>query len=103
MPVLIGFVLFLLAVPVLALVWGARVTDLLEVWAQFRAGFQIGETTISPTDFLTFVLIFGGGYLLTQFVKRQLKPRSCRARGWIWAGRTPSPPVSAISASSCRR
>lgn len=73
MPVVIGAVLFLLAVPVLALVWGARVTDLLEVWAQFRAGFQIGETTISPTDFMTFVLIFGGGYLLTQFVKRQLK------------------------------
>ena len=73
MPVLIGFVLFVLAVPVLALVWGARVTDLLEVWAQFRAGFTVGETTISPTDFLTFVLIFMGGYLLTQFVKRQLK------------------------------
>ena len=73
MPVLIGFVLFVLAVPVLSLFWGARLTDLLEVWAQFRAGFQIGETTISPTDFLTFVLIFGGGYLLTQFVKRQLK------------------------------
>ena len=73
MPVLIGFVLFVLAVPVLALIWGARATDLLEVWAQFRAGFTVGETTISPTDFLTFVLIFMGGYLLTQFVKRQLK------------------------------
>ncbi|MBU2359733.1 MAG: DUF3772 domain-containing protein [Alphaproteobacteria bacterium] len=73
MPVVIGFALFLLAVPVLALVWGARLTDLLEVWAQFSAGFQVGETTISPTDFMTFVLIFGGGYLLTQFVKRQLK------------------------------
>ncbi len=73
MPVLIGFVLFVLAVPVLALVWGARVTDLLEVWAQFRAGFQFGATTISPTDFMTFVLLFAGGYLLTQFVKRSLK------------------------------
>jgi small-conductance mechanosensitive channel len=73
MPVVIGFGLFLLAVPVLSLVWGASVTDLAEVVAQFRAGFQVGETTISPGDFLTFVLIFGGGYLLTQFVKRQLK------------------------------
>ncbi|SEN61804.1 Small-conductance mechanosensitive channel [Loktanella fryxellensis] len=73
MPVLIGIGLFLLAVPVLALIWGARVTDLLEVWAQFRAGFQIGETQISPTDFMTFVLLFGGGYVLTQFVKRQLR------------------------------
>ncbi|MFZ3582704.1 DUF3772 domain-containing protein [Loktanella sp. DJP18] len=73
MPVLIGFILVVLAIPVLSLVWGARATDLLEVWAQFRAGFQIGETTISPTDFLTFVMIFAGGYLLTQFVKRQLR------------------------------
>jgi potassium efflux system protein len=73
MPVVIGFVLFMLAVPVLSLVWGASVTDLAEVVAQFRAGFQVGETTISPTDFMTFVLIFGGGYLLTKFITRQLK------------------------------
>lgn len=72
-PVLIGFMLFLVALPILALVWGARVEDLFEVWARFRAGFSIGETQISPTDFITFVAVFAVGYLLTRFIQGTLR------------------------------
>lgn len=71
--VLMGFLIALAAVPVLALIWGARVTDLAEVWARFLAGFQIGDTRISPTAFIGFVLVFGIGYVITRLVQGGLR------------------------------
>jgi small-conductance mechanosensitive channel len=72
-PVLIGFFLTLLAVPALALIWGVRVAELTELWATFRAGFSIGDTQISPTDFIMFVLVFALGYMLTRVVQGALR------------------------------
>ena len=72
-PVAIGFVLLLLAVPVLALIWGAQSADLWAYWTRFTEGFALGDTRISPSDFLTFILIFSAGYLLTGFIKTTLR------------------------------
>ena len=72
-PILIGFVLSLVALPFLALIWGARTTDLVELYAQFSAGFTFGTVTISPGGFLRFVIIFALGYLITQFLRGTLK------------------------------
>ncbi len=72
-PVLIGFALVLLSLPILALIWGARSADISETWATVSAGFQIGESRISPTDFLTFALVFAIGYMLTRLVQNTLK------------------------------
>ena len=72
-PVLIGFVLILLAVPVLALIWGMRPAELLEYWAAFNEGVAFGNTRISPTNFITFAIIFALGYAVTRLFQGALK------------------------------
>lgn len=73
LPVLINFVLALIAVPVLALIWGVSWAELVEIWTRFLTGFTVGETRISPSNFLTFILVFMIGAVLTRFVKATLK------------------------------
>ena len=71
--VLASFALVVFAAPIFALIWGARVADLTELWAAFLGGFQIGDTSISPTDFLTFAIIFAAGYILTRIIQNALR------------------------------
>ncbi|MFQ3183359.1 MAG: potassium efflux system protein [Alteromonas macleodii] len=72
-PVLIASLLILVALPILAIVWGAKITDITELWAQFREGFSIGATRISPTSFLLFAMIFAIGYTITKLVQAALR------------------------------
>lgn len=73
LPVTINFVLVLIAVPILTLFWGVSLTELAEVWTRFLSGFTVGETRISPSNFMTFILVFVIGVLLTRFIKTTLK------------------------------
>lgn len=71
-PALISFGLVLVSLPVFALVWGVRMTELLEVWQVLREGFRIGETRVSPTNILSFIVIFSIGYMLTRMMQGAL-------------------------------
>lgn len=72
-PVLLSFALTLSSVPLFALIWGARATDIAEVWARIREGFAIGETRISPADFLTFIAVFVLVWGLTRILQTTLR------------------------------
>ncbi|MEO1000797.1 MAG: DUF3772 domain-containing protein, partial [Pseudomonadota bacterium] len=65
-PIFTGFVLVMAGTPVLALIWGAGLTDLRDAWLLMVEGFEIGETRLSPVDVLGFLVVFGIGYTLTR-------------------------------------
>ncbi|MDN5787212.1 mechanosensitive ion channel family protein [Pseudorhodobacter sp.] len=72
-PALIGFFLTFLSIPLFALIWGTRVADLTELFTKLREGFQIGQTRISPSDFVLLAVVFGFGYLVTRLMQGALK------------------------------
>lgn len=71
-PSLINFGLVILSLPVFAIIWGVRPTELLEIWQTLREGFRIGETRISPTNIISFVVVFSIGYFATRAVQGAL-------------------------------
>ena len=80
MPVFFGFILFLIALPILALIWGATTDDLGEVYFGISNGFTIGDSTFRPGDLLIAALVFGACLFVTRIVqaimRRTVMPRT---------------------------
>ena len=72
-PTLIGIVLWVLATPIFALIWGVRWATLTELWSSFLNGVSIGGTVISPTNFITFAIVFAIGYTITRLLQGVLR------------------------------
>lgn len=72
-PILVSLLVTLASLPVFALIWGARYSDLGEVWTAVRTGVRFGETTISPGVLFTFAAVFAIGFGLTRLVQGTLR------------------------------
>jgi len=69
----VGTLLAVGSLPLMALIWGARPSDLWEIWGWLNDGISIGESRFSLTDLLVFVLIFGIGYTITRLLQKTIR------------------------------
>ncbi|UFI02484.1 DUF3772 domain-containing protein [Roseibium aggregatum] len=76
-PVLVAFglicVLTLIFAPLIAMTWGARGTDIVEVWYLLTNGVQLGDIHLSLDSFIVLVAIFGIGVVVTRWLQNLLK------------------------------
>ena len=72
-PVLIGLGLAAASLPLLAVIWGARWVELSELWSRLAEGVALGDTRISVGDFITFVLVFVIGFVVTRGLQSTLR------------------------------
>ncbi len=66
-------VLTLIFMPLIALTWGARSTDIAEVWRLFTEGVQLGDIRLSLDSFVVLVVVFGIGVVVTRWLQNLLK------------------------------
>lgn len=71
-PVVAVAALALLSAPVLALIWGARQSDLISFWILLRDGVSLGGVRISASVILSFLLVFSICYAITRAVQSVL-------------------------------
>ncbi len=69
----LAFLLICASVPIFALIWGARVSDLSNLWFTLNEGIAMGDTSVSISDFLVFILIFFIGYTITRLLQSALR------------------------------
>ncbi|HRO11450.1 MAG TPA: DUF3772 domain-containing protein [Amaricoccus sp.] len=72
-PVVVGTLVGITAIPLLALIWGARRTDLAETWGMLNEGVTLGGMRISLSVILTLVAVFALGAALTRIVQTVLR------------------------------
>lgn len=72
-PVLIGFALLVAAIPLLALIWGARASELTELWTRIGQGVSLGGVRLSLNAVLTFLVVFAIGYVMTRGLQGALR------------------------------
>ena len=71
----INAVLIMITLPAFALIWGARASQLTELWTQFKSGVTLGEVQVSPGAVLELTFVFIIGFLLTRLIQKSLKTR----------------------------
>ena len=68
--VAIGMTMSIAALPVIALIWGARPADLSEFWLLLTEGVVIGGVRLSATTIIVFALTLLAGLVASRWVQR---------------------------------
>ncbi len=71
--VLTGGALVVLALPALALTWGARSSDLAEGWTRLINGLDVGGMTLSPRTIALFLIVYCVGHATTRLFQSMLR------------------------------
>ncbi|WDR05999.1 DUF3772 domain-containing protein [Devosia rhodophyticola] len=69
LPILVAMVLAIASLPLLALIWGARVADLSEFWILITQGVDIGGIRLSLNGVVLLIIVFGIGLVITQWLQ----------------------------------
>ena len=72
-PVIMGTLVGLASLPLLALIWGARKSDLAETWAALNEGVTFGGMRLSVSVILTLIAVFALGAALTRLIQTILR------------------------------
>lgn len=71
--VIVGTCLVILTFPLLALAWGATITDILDAWQRAIDGVSIGSQKITVGDVFRFIVVFAVGCILTALIQSILQ------------------------------
>jgi small-conductance mechanosensitive channel len=72
-PVGMAALVGLAALPLLAIVWGARPSDIADFWRMLREGVTLGGIRLSATALVTLVLVFALGFGMTRLLQTLLR------------------------------
>jgi len=72
-PVIVGIAVFLISLPLYAMVWGARTTDLSEAWILASEGVDLGGVRLSANALIVLIMVFAIGLFLTRWLQSFLE------------------------------
>jgi len=72
-PFTVALVLIVLASPLVALVWGATLGDLSEVWRLLSEGVSLGDIQLSLDTLIVFSGVFVAGFVITKWLQKLLR------------------------------
>ncbi len=72
---LIALFISIIAVMLILLIWGLGINNLQDIWFRINEGVQLGDSRITPSGLIKFLIIFILGYIITRFLRGILKER----------------------------
>ena len=72
LPFAVGLLVLLASLPAFALIWGARIADISEVWILLTQGVEIAGIKVSVGVIFTLIAVFVAGVFTTRWLQRFL-------------------------------
>lgn len=72
-PVVMGTIVVLAVLPLLAMTWGARASDIADFWSKAQQGVTFGGIRLSASALLTLIIVFLLGSSITRLIQTLLR------------------------------